>query len=91
MERLPPARRWCAIWLSASDLSPRMRSQEMQSIRRSTAYVYDWNILPIGQQPWLRHLETFRDFPAMQDPSSYNLEAVLQQVKNMNTSSHAGQ
>ncbi len=57
----------------------------------STAYVYDWNIFPIGQQLWLRHLETFRDFPAMQDPSSYNLEAVLQQVKNMNTSSHAGQ
>ncbi len=57
----------------------------------STAYVYDWNIFPIGQQLWLRHLETFRDFPAMQDPSGYNLEAVLQQVTNMNTTSHAGQ
>jgi len=27
----------------------------------------------------------------MQDPSSYNLEDVIQQVKNLNTSSHAGQ
>jgi hypothetical protein len=25
----------------------------------STAYVYDWNMLPIGQQLWLMHLETF--------------------------------
>ena len=55
-----------------------------------TAYVYDWNILPIGQQLWLRELETYRDFPPMQDPASYNLEDVIQQVKNMNTSSHAG-
>ncbi len=55
-----------------------------------TAYVYDWNILPIGQQLWLRELESYRDFPPMQDPASYNLEDVIQQVKNMNTSSHAG-
>ncbi len=56
----------------------------------STAYVYDWNMLPIGQQLWLRHLLSYRDFPAMQDPASYNLELVIQQVKLMNTSSHAG-
>lgn len=57
----------------------------------STAYVYDWNILPIGQQLWLKELLTYRDFPPMQDPASYNLDQVIQQVKNMNTSSHAGQ
>jgi arylsulfatase len=57
----------------------------------STAYVYDWNILPIGQQLWLKELESYHDFPPMQDPASYNLEQVIQQVKNMNTSSHAGQ
>jgi arylsulfatase len=55
-----------------------------------TAYVYDWNMLPIGQQLWLRELETYRDFPPMQDPASYNLEQVIQQVKNLNTTSHAG-
>jgi arylsulfatase len=56
-----------------------------------TAYVYDWNMLPIGQQLWLRELESYHAFPPMQDPSSYNLEDVIQRVKNMNTSSHAGQ
>lgn len=56
-----------------------------------TAYAYDWNLLPIGQALWLRELETYHDFPPLQDPSSYNLEDVIQQVKNMNTSSHAGQ
>jgi arylsulfatase A-like enzyme len=49
----------------------------------STAYVYDWNLLPIGQQLWLMHLETFVKFPPLQDPASYNLEQVMQQVKNM--------
>lgn len=56
-----------------------------------TAYAYDWNLLPIGQALWLRELETYHNFPPMQDPSSYNLEDVIQRVKNMNTSSHAGQ
>ena len=48
-------------------------------------------MLPIGQSLWLRELESYHTFPPMQDPSSYNLEQVIQQVKNMNTSSHAGQ
>jgi hypothetical protein len=51
----------------------------------STAYVYDWNLLPIGQQLWLQHLETFIKFPPLQDPASYNLEQVMQQVKEMKT------
>jgi arylsulfatase A-like enzyme len=51
----------------------------------STAYQYDWNMLPIGQQLWLMHLETFIKFPPLQDPASYNLEQVMQQVKNMKT------
>src|SRR4051812_34572533 len=51
----------------------------------STAYVYDWNLLPIGQQLWLMHLETFIKFPPLQDPASYNLEQVMQQVRNMRT------
>ena len=47
----------------------------------STAYVYDWNMLPIGQQLWLKDLETYIDFPPLQDPASYNLEQVMQQVQ----------
>ena len=57
----------------------------------STAYVYDWNMLPIGQALWLRELETYINFPPLQDPASYNLEQVMQQVKNMKTSSRAGE
>jgi arylsulfatase A-like enzyme len=56
-----------------------------------TAYVYDWNILPIGQAMWLKELETYVDFPPLQDPASYNLDQVMQQVREMKTSSHAGQ
>jgi arylsulfatase len=48
-----------------------------------TAYVYDWNMLPIGQQLWLKHLETYIDFPPLQDPASYNLDQVMQQVRDM--------
>ena len=48
-----------------------------------TAYVYDWNLLPIGQALWLRELETYIDYPPMQDPATYNLEQVVQQVKQM--------
>jgi arylsulfatase len=47
----------------------------------STAYVYDWNMLPIGQQIWLRWFETLREFPPMQAPASYNLEQVEQEIK----------
>ena len=48
----------------------------------STAYIYDWNMLPIGQALWLKELESYREFPPMQDPASYNLEQVIQQIKN---------
>nr|WP_026311867.1 arylsulfatase [Bradyrhizobium huanghuaihaiense] len=51
----------------------------------STAYVYDWNLLPIGQQLWLMHLESYIKFPPLQDPASYNLEQVMRQVRNMKT------
>jgi hypothetical protein len=57
----------------------------------STAYVYDWNMLPIGQTLWLRELETYINFPPLQDPASYNLDQVMQQVKNMKTTSRAGE
>ena len=57
----------------------------------STAYQYDWNLLPIGQALWLKELESYIPFPPLQDPASYNLEQVMQQVKNMKTSSHAGE
>ena len=57
----------------------------------STAYVYDWNMLPIGQALWLKELETYINFPPLQDPASYNLEQVMQQVRQMKTISRAGE
>ena len=51
-----------------------------------TAYVYDWNLLPIGQALWLKELETYIPFPPMQDPATYNLEQVVKQVQQMKTS-----
>jgi arylsulfatase A-like enzyme len=48
-----------------------------------TAYVYDWNLLPIGQALWLKELESYIPYPPMQDPATYNLEQVIQQVKQM--------
>ena len=53
----------------------------------STAYIYDWNMLPIGQALWLKELESYKEFPPMQDPASYNLDQVLQQIKNTKTQS----
>ena len=32
----------------------------------STAYVYDWNILPIGQQLWEKELYSYKEFPPLQ-------------------------
>ena len=42
-------------------------------------------MLPIGQPLWLMHLETYIEFPPLQDPASYNLEQVMQQIRNMKT------
>ena len=56
-----------------------------------TAYDYDWNMLPIGQALWLKELETYVDFPPMQDPASYNLEQVVAQVKAMSSQHRAGE
>ena len=43
------------------------------------------------QALWLRELQTYVDFPPMQNPASYNLEQVMQQVREMKSVSHAGE
>jgi arylsulfatase len=50
-----------------------------------TAYIYDWNLLPIGQNLWLKELETYKEFPPLQDPASYNLDQVMEELKKMPT------
>jgi hypothetical protein len=47
-----------------------------------TAYVYDWNMLPIGQTLWLKELSSYIDYPPLQNPASYNLDQVIQQVRD---------
>jgi arylsulfatase len=47
----------------------------------STAFLYDWNLLPIGQRLWLEWFETLARFPPIQKPASYNLTQVMDQIK----------
>ena len=47
----------------------------------ATAYIYDWNIIPIGQALWLKELESYGPYPALQSPASYSLAQVLVEVK----------
>jgi arylsulfatase len=51
-----------------------------------TAFVYDWNMLPIGQQLWLEHLSSYEKFPPLQAPESYNLSGIIAEVKKANAS-----
>ena len=51
-----------------------------------TAFLYDWNMLPIGQQLWLEHLQSYEKFPPLQAPETYNLSGILEQVKKANAS-----
>jgi arylsulfatase len=46
-----------------------------------TAYIYDWNIIPVGQALWLQELESYGPYPALQSPASYSLAQVLVEVK----------
>src|SRR3954451_680852 len=55
-----------------------------------TAYLYDWNLLPLGQQLWLEELKSYVAYPPMQSPESYNLEQVVKQVQELRTASHVG-
>jgi arylsulfatase A-like enzyme len=47
-----------------------------------TAFVYDWNMLPIGQLLWLKELESYKQFPPLQSPESWNLDQVTEQIRN---------
>jgi arylsulfatase len=47
----------------------------------STAFLYDWSILPIGQQLWYKHLMSYREFPPLQAPETYNLDGILKKVQ----------
>jgi arylsulfatase A-like enzyme len=56
----------------------------------STAYLYDWNMLPLGQLLWEKELMSYQAFPPLQAPESYNLSQILEQVRAARAISHAG-
>jgi arylsulfatase len=54
----------------------------------STAFMYDGlAIMPLGQQLWLKELESYVTYPPLQAPETYNLGEVLAQVKKMHEES----
>jgi arylsulfatase len=57
----------------------------------STAYIYDWNMLPIGQLLWEKELMSYKAFPPLQAPETYNLDGILAEMKASSSASHAGQ
>ena len=46
-----------------------------------TAFLYDWNMLPIGQLLWEKELMSYKTFPPLQAPETYNLDGILKQVQ----------
>jgi arylsulfatase A-like enzyme len=46
-----------------------------------TAFLYDWNMLPIGQQLWEEELLSYQKFPPLQAPETYNLTGILDAMK----------
>ena len=57
----------------------------------STAYLYDWNMLPLGQLLWMKELMTYKEFPPLQAPETYNLDGILAEMKAARTASHVGE
>jgi arylsulfatase len=56
----------------------------------STAYMYDGlAMFPLGQQLWLKELESYATYPPLQAAETYNLGQILQEVKRMHES-HPG-
>lgn len=47
----------------------------------TTAYIYDWNLLPIGQLLWEKELMSYKQFPPLQEAASYNLDQILNTLK----------
>jgi arylsulfatase len=39
-------------------------------------------MLPIGQALWLKELESYKQFPPLQSPESWNLDQVTVQIRN---------
>jgi hypothetical protein len=54
----------------------------------STAYIYNWNLLPIGQLLWEKELFSYKEFPPMQAPETYNLDGILKAMQQSGRHGH---
>ena len=79
----PWSRTSSAIPSSRRSARTRRRSwaSAARSLRRAPPIIYDWNMLPIGQQLWEKELELYKEFPPLQAPETYNLSGILDQMK----------
>jgi hypothetical protein len=50
-----------------------------------TGYLYDWNMLPIGQLLWEKELMSYKAFPPLQAPETYNLDGILAKIREART------
>ena len=57
----------------------------------ATAYIYDWNMLPLGQLLWMKELASYKEFPPLQAPETYNLDGIMAEMAASRASSHAGE
>jgi len=57
----------------------------------STSYLYDWNMLPLGQLLWMKELMSYKTFPPLQAPEAYNLDGIIAEMKASRTASHMGE
>ena len=49
--------------------------------------MYDWNALPIGQLLWTKELMSYREFPPLQAPATYNLDRILKEMQSSSAKS----
>ena len=58
-----------------------------------TSYLYDWNMLPLAANAAMAEgtPETYKEFPPLQAPESYNLDQVVAEMKAAKTASHVGE
>jgi arylsulfatase A-like enzyme len=47
-----------------------------------TGYIYDWNMLPIGQLLWEKELLSYKTYPPLQAPETYNLDGILKAIQS---------
>jgi hypothetical protein len=56
----------------------------------ATAFMYDWNMLPVGQLLWEKELLSYREFPPLQAAETYNLDGILKKIQDANAN-HPGE